>query len=372
MNRILIIEDQDTNIEILSDALGNDYKISVAKNGELALKILEAVNPDLILLDIVMPVMDGFETMKHIKSKAIYRDTPVIFLTANGELDARIKAFDLGAVDFIAKPFYTKEVVSRVKAHLALVESKQKVREKLSNTVIGATRTLVELMRLINPELHKIAVQSRQIASKLIEHLNVIEGWKIEVAIMLAYIGLLAIPRNEALLLLRGESLDNEYDTLFKKQHEISAKLVGQIPRFEEMSRMIQLLGENASSRSNGSSKGTIFGAQIIKVCYDFEIGCWNNNLKEDVILGMKQEPSIYPIQVVMALEKVMDSINKSPYLEITIQEVEKGMKLYEDIVNKEGKVLMEKNIVLNDMTKKHLELLLKYEVSLEKIKVYK
>ncbi len=120
------------NIAILKDALKDEYKLSIAKNGKMALGIMQKVVPDIILLDIMMPIMDGYETIQRLKEVEAYSEIPVIFLTAQTDLHEKTKGFELGAVDYITKPFEILEVKSRVETHLALSRSRREIQELLS------------------------------------------------------------------------------------------------------------------------------------------------------------------------------------------------------------------------------------------------
>lgn len=118
--RILIVDDTPENIDLLGDLLA-DYKRSVALNGEKALKIASGPNtPDLILLDVMMPGMDGFEVCRRLKADEKTRDIPVIFITAKNSVEDEAQGLELGAVDFIAKPISPPVVLARVKNHLRL------------------------------------------------------------------------------------------------------------------------------------------------------------------------------------------------------------------------------------------------------------
>ncbi len=118
--RILIVDDTPENIDVLADVL-SDYKKSVATNGEKALKIVASKNrPDLILLDIMMPGMDGYEVIKILKADEKTRKIPVIFLTAMTAEGDETKGLELGAVDYITKPISAPVVRARVKTHLTL------------------------------------------------------------------------------------------------------------------------------------------------------------------------------------------------------------------------------------------------------------
>ncbi len=125
---ILIVDDTSKNIQMLATILKQQgYQISAALNGCLALEMLTAVSPDLILLDIMMPEMDGFETCKRIKDNDKTKDIPIIFLTASNDSDNLIKGFELGAVDYLTKPFNSMELLVRVKNHIDLKQSKEEL-----------------------------------------------------------------------------------------------------------------------------------------------------------------------------------------------------------------------------------------------------
>jgi sigma-B regulation protein RsbU (phosphoserine phosphatase) len=119
--RILVVDDTPANIKILADLLRKDYLLSVATSGADALEIAASDDrPDLVLLDIMMPEMDGYEVCRRLKADPRTQDVPVIFVTAMSEVDDETKGFSLGAVDYITKPIRPPIVQARVAAHLEL------------------------------------------------------------------------------------------------------------------------------------------------------------------------------------------------------------------------------------------------------------
>ena len=118
---ILIVDDTPTNLDVISEALSDaGYTVAIATSGERALKQLERRSPDLILLDVMMPGIDGFETCVRLKANPKTCDIPVIFMTALSDSDSKMKGFEVGAVDYITKPFQEREVLARVRTHLQL------------------------------------------------------------------------------------------------------------------------------------------------------------------------------------------------------------------------------------------------------------
>lgn len=116
---ILVVDDNPQNLKFLGQLLSeNGYEVGMAQNGQQALNFVNKNLPDLILLDIMMPEIDGFEVCKTLKSKLSTRHIPVIFLTAKTETDDIVKGFDAGGVDYVTKPFNSAELLSRIRTHI--------------------------------------------------------------------------------------------------------------------------------------------------------------------------------------------------------------------------------------------------------------
>jgi signal transduction histidine kinase len=124
---ILVVDDQPINLKVIASVLSADYSLSIANNGINALKMLEKGLPDLILLDIMMPEMDGYEVCRRIKANEKTKDIPIIFLTAKTDINDIIRGFDVGAVDYITKPFNPTEMKVRVVNHLNLYHAKKEI-----------------------------------------------------------------------------------------------------------------------------------------------------------------------------------------------------------------------------------------------------
>lgn len=129
-NSILIVDDQPQNIQLIGTLLRNLYNLYVADNGEKAIKIAIDKKPDLILLDIMMPGLSGFEVCKILKSNTDTLEIPVIFLTAKNEAEDIVTGFSLGAVDYITKPFKREEVLVRISTHIKLKETENELKKR--------------------------------------------------------------------------------------------------------------------------------------------------------------------------------------------------------------------------------------------------
>ncbi|MEG4441169.1 response regulator [Microcoleus sp. AT9_B5] len=128
---IQIVDDNQTNLDVLFELLRNyGFKVLVALDGESAIEQIEYIHPDLILLDIMMPGIDGFETCQRLKADPSTQDIPIIFMSALSDTPDKVKGFQTGAVDYITKPFQHEEVLSRIQTHLTIRSLQKKLEEK--------------------------------------------------------------------------------------------------------------------------------------------------------------------------------------------------------------------------------------------------
>ena len=129
--KILIVDDNTENIQVLFDLLtAAGYSVLIARNGPTAFRSVQEASPDLILLDVLMPEMDGFDVCRRLKQDDRTRDIPVIFLTGLAETVDKLRGFEVGGVDYITKPFQLEEVLARIKSPLVLYHTQRQLREQ--------------------------------------------------------------------------------------------------------------------------------------------------------------------------------------------------------------------------------------------------
>lgn len=159
---ILIVDDVVDNLTVLSELLiAEGYQVRPVTSGAMALKTISSGIPDLILLDIKMPEMDGFQLCRRLKADERLKEIPVVFISAYGEEAEKIKAFESGGVDYIMKPFHAGEVYARVKTHLALSDAKKSLEimnNELENKIFQRTKELEDSnhqLKITEEKFHK-------------------------------------------------------------------------------------------------------------------------------------------------------------------------------------------------------------------------
>jgi signal transduction histidine kinase len=167
---LLIVDDIPENVSVLFRFLGTaGFKVLVAQNGEQALQMFEFARPDLILLDVMMPGMDGFEVCQTLKSQENTKEIPIIFMTALADTVDKVKGFSLGAADYITKPVQQEEVLARINAHLTV--------RKLQRQLSEQNRLLQDQAAELQQRNQELEAFSRTVAHDLKNPLNVVKGY---------------------------------------------------------------------------------------------------------------------------------------------------------------------------------------------------
>ncbi|GAB6041862.1 response regulator [Endothiovibrio diazotrophicus] len=246
---ILVVDDTPENIDVLSGVLRPDYKVKAALNGEKALKIAAATpKPDMILLDIMMPGMDGYEVCRRLKGDPATRKIPVIFITAKSEVEDERMGLELGAVDYITKPISPPIVQARVRTQLALYDQNRELERKVAERTEELNRTRLEVIRRLgraaefkDNETGLHVIRMSHYARLIAEALNVGHDWAELVfnAAPMHDIGKIGIPDH---ILLKPGKLDDQEWAVMRKHPEFGAAIIGDHPsELMRMSREISL-----------------------------------------------------------------------------------------------------------------------------------
>lgn len=240
--QILIVDDNPSNLKLLEEMLrDHGYDVRSFPRGRLALAAAEQQPPDLMLLDINMPEMNGYEVCERAKATAALCEIPVIFLSALNALEDKVKGFRSGGVDYISKPFQFEEVQARVETHVKLRRAQQAEHDLLEKTLRGAVGTLWELVQLTSPELAVRANALRGIVTWITTQMRIDGSWQHELAAMLCLMGCVALPSEVFRKGYLGLPLSPEEDEMFRAHPARTAALLSKIPRLEAVAEMVRL-----------------------------------------------------------------------------------------------------------------------------------
>lgn len=242
--RILIVDDTLENIQVLGLLLRQkNYQIVVARNGREALDAVERMQPDLILLDAMMPEMDGFETCRRIKASEENNTIPIIFLTALNDRDDILKGLELGAVDYISKPFNATELLVRVNTHLSLYLLQQDLEQRVKQRTVALRQALENVEEAHLDTIERLVLAAEFKDEDTATHIQRMSRYSallarrvglpeeevnlLEVASQMHDVGKIGIP--DSILLKPGKFTDDEFYIM--KQHPLlGARILGGSP----------------------------------------------------------------------------------------------------------------------------------------------
>jgi diguanylate cyclase (GGDEF)-like protein len=161
---VLIVDDEVSNIEILSAALEEEHEICFATSGKEALEVARTVMPDLSLLDVLMPDMDGYEVCRQFKADPLLADVPVIFTTALGHQEAEVRGLELGAIDYVTKPVSPLVVQARVRNHIEMKQMRDQLTELAVTDALTGLGNRRRLEKALNQEVSRLARTAAQLS----------------------------------------------------------------------------------------------------------------------------------------------------------------------------------------------------------------
>ena len=240
---IFVVDDVDANLFAAEEVLEEYYNVITAQSGRRAIELLEKITPHLILMDIDMPGMDGFETLRYLKSKERFNNIPVIMLTGMSDIDSEVKGFEMGAVDFIAKPFSAPVLLNRVKLHIdineIIKERTEMIKErtaKLMETFKSRIYVLTDIVekrdKLTGGHTERCARFVKILITAMQEqkvYMDIIKDWdpdSISSSSLLHDIGKISV--TDAILTKPGRLTPEEFEVM-KTHAEAGEKIINQI-----------------------------------------------------------------------------------------------------------------------------------------------
>ena len=219
---VLVVDDEPANLRVLNQLLNDTYKLIFAKSGQEALRLVEKELPNIILLDVMMPEMTGYQVCEQLKQNPKFKSIPIIFVTALSDSSDEAKGLNLGAVDYISKPISPAVVKARVKTHLSLVDA-----EELRRTRLQVIQRLGRAAEYKDNEtgMHVMRMSHYSRVVALAYGFSEVEAENLFNAAPMHDVGKIGIP--DSIMLKPGKLTDEEF-AIMKKHPEIGAEILGE------------------------------------------------------------------------------------------------------------------------------------------------
>ena len=337
---VLIVDDEPINVKIMAAVLeANNYQVRSAFSGEECLRRVEAEAPDVILLDVMMPGMDGFAVTRILRQSERACYIPIVMVTALSDVKDRVKALDAGADDFLGKPVEKAELLARVQAsvkvkayHDEMRRQQQEKDELLNKTLKGTIRLLVEILASTNPAAFSQCSRLVPLTRRIAQYLMIKDAWQAELVTMLAPIVDIVIPKPLLQKLHRGENLDDEEQRVFLLRRRQGIKLLADIPHLEQVAMALTYRHKNYDGsglpRDRVAGENIPLPARIVRAVFDFD-RLQSDYPDEDPLQLMRQLEGFYDVNVLAVLQDVQRlTYEESLFKEIPVEDLLPGMVL--------------------------------------------
>lgn len=336
---VMVVDDQPANLKLMEDMLRRaGYQVQSFPRGRMALAAAADHAPDLILLDINMPEMDGFEVCARLKSDPCLRTIPIIFLSAQNEMQDKVRAFRAGAMDYITKPFQIEEVHARVETQLELQRVRRSERDLLETTLNGAVKTLTDLLHHTGPALAARSSAILDIVVYAAAQLNLENRWQYGLAATLCLIGCITLP---------AESFERAYgwvpqgadEEMFRGHPENGARLVANIPRLETVGEMIRRQ-QTVASQSLPDDPATL-GACLLRMAVELDRRMFVGLSFTDALRQLKGSAHGLPLPLLDAVKAHRPAVTAFDSRGLGVLELRVSMIVEDDVVTRDGSFLI-------------------------------
>ncbi len=336
---IMIVDDNPANLKLLEDLLRQQgYEARLFPLGRLALAAADKEPPDLILLDINMPEMNGYEVCERLKSNVRLSGIPVVFISALNATEDTVRGFRIGGADYISKPFQLEEVQARLETHLKLRRTQQAELDVLEKTLAGVVETLWELVQLTSPALALRSRAVRDIVLLITKRTGIKHAWQYGLAATLCLVGCVALPDDVFDRAYCREGLSPDEDRMFRAHPERAARLLSKIPRLEVVAEMIR--GQQRHEAISPLLDEARQGAQMLHLALELDWRIYRGvspgaALVELGLLGRFDQ------RMLDALKTYSPAMAEFQVRRLAIRDLRPGMVLEKDVFRPDGKFLI-------------------------------
>jgi CheY-like chemotaxis protein len=351
---IMVVDDNPANLKLLEDMLRQrGYEVRSFPRGRLALDGAEQEPPDLFLLDINMPEMNGYEVCEQLKRSALLAGIPVIFLSALDATEDKVKGFRSGGVDYISKPFQFEEVQARVETHLGLRRAQQAEHDLLEKTLSGAVGTLWELVQITSPVLALRSGAIRDIVSMIAKRTGAKDAWQNELAATLCLVGCIALPEEVFERAYCGQKLSPEEDEMFRAHPQTAARLLSNIPRLEVVAEIIR--GQLDPETETFAMEPSRQGARMLHLALELDRRIYRGVASSAALADFRLSPR-FDDRMLDALDGYSPAPAEFESRMLPIRELRAGMVLENDFWGNGNLLVLKKGTVLTETWIERLE----------------
>jgi CheY-like chemotaxis protein len=337
---IMVVDDQPANLQLLEELLTQQgHAVRSFPRGRLALDAASRNLPDLILLDINMPEMDGFEVCQRLKADDKLSPIPVLFLSALSETRDKVNAFRAGGVDYITKPFQVEEVRARVETHLQVHRSRQVERDLLERTLNGAVKTLADLAQLTSPTLSERSGALRSMVVHMATQLRLPDLWQYELAATLCLIGCITLPSDTFERAYVANKASAEELNMYLAHPDVGFRLLSRIPRLENVAEMIRLQQVEASNWANNNAAER--GSCLLKTAQELDRRTLRGIPFQTACDQLRAAPGKYPTALLDSLKGYSPSRIHFEVKRLPSAQLLPGMILEDDVVTEAGGLMV-------------------------------
>lgn len=346
---ILAVDDVEQNLDILVETLSDDYDVAIALDGPTALEVADQICPDLVLLDIMMPGMDGYEVCEKLKKMPSMRDVPVIFVTAMSDINNEMRGFEVGGEDYITKPYNPAIILARVQTHLNLFTARRSLKDMLDKTLKGSVHLLTDILSLASPAAFGQSSRVRRHVRAMVKELDLPSVWRFELAAMLSQLGCVTLPGETLNEIFLGNAINSTDREAFEEHPQVGAELLMHIPRLETVAQMVARQRDPIDVFSDTPVEDmdiADLGGQLIRMAVDFDDLSVRGMDTEEVLASMDNKSVQYLPGFMELFSKVVrNTALKMTYREIKANEVSPGMILDQDVISDTGALVVRKGM---------------------------
>ena len=351
-NLILIVDDDARGREALETTLATEgYRVEQAANGEEAISCARRLQPDVVLLDVMMPDMDGFDVCKILRSDPRTAEVPIILVTALDDRDALLQGIDAGADELITKPFNRLELRTRLRSITHINRYRRLVNERktLEDTSNGIVSVLTDILSLADPESFGRGQRVRDRVYAITGEMGLEASSSLGIAALLCRIGCMTVPASVQARVSAGKALSPAELGLVARVPEIGYRILGHLPQFAEVAEIVRWHDtryDGGEQPDAARGEALPLGARVLKVAMDLTERESTGVSAADAWTELASRHGGYDPAVLAAAERLLAraASAEAPQFEVRetrLSQLQCGWRLHQDLLAPDGTLLL-------------------------------